>query len=432
MALVSFSTTRNTGDRSLPAEVTSSRLARSAKTYPGKPKNKKKLFTKFKNRRSRKATTKKARRKDKSSQKKNSRKNKKNDTIGWKNKSKKDRKARKNVSKKAGKKSRRNKKNNDSKKEKTWTSRKNKVGKSRKNKSKKNKKSKKIQNNSNSRKDQRRGKNSTTTDDCIKIAVDALYNGLAKKASNFDRQSMRIETRVPIIASKLEKAGDYADLATELNTTVVKCSEGSIDQAIADGVVEVLHNCKDQITTACAAPKVDQEQIDECKIIVKAFQEGSELCINATKKEDKDKACECWESEEYAKLVKNIKGCVIKESEKNVTDRFKDCKDAVKICNSAQKESAPLLLNCTGSSFTNTKEATTTEKATTAKEPTNTIEATNEAETLKKNIKALGKAKVAIKAVAGTTTNPEALPDRAELTCAVFIKLINTRKSVTY
>ena len=106
------------------------------------------------------------------------------------------------------------------------------------------------------------------------------------------------------------------------------------------------------------------------------------MCINATKKEDKDKACECWESEEYAKLVKNIKGCVIKESEKNVTDRFKDCKDAVKICNSGQKESAPLLLNCTGSSSTTTKEATTTEKATTAKEPTNTSEATTtEAET---------------------------------------------------
>ena len=430
MALVSFSTTRNTGDRSLPAEVASPRLARSAETNPGKAKNKKKLFTKFKNRRFWKATTKKARRKDKSSKKKNSRKNKNNDTIGWKNKSKKNRKsrkARKDVSKKAAKKakkSRRNKKNNDSKKEKTWNSRKNK---GRKNKSKK--KSKKSQNNSNSRKDQGRGENSTTTDDCIKIAVDALYNGLAKKASNFDRQSMRIGTRVTIIASKLEKAGDYADLATELNTTVVKCSEGSIDQAIADGVVEVLDNCKDQITTACAAPKVDQEQIDECKIMVKAFQEGSELCINVTKIEDKDKACECWESEEYVKLVENIKGCVIKESEKNVTDRFKECKEAVKTCNSAQKVSAPLLLNCTGSSFTTTKEATTTEKATTAKEPTNTTEATTEAETLKKNIKALEKAKVAIKTVAGTTTNPEALADRAELTCTLFIKLINTRKS---
>ena len=418
MALVSFSTTRNTGDRSLPAEVASPRLARSAETNPGKAKNKKKLFTKFKNRRFWKATTKKARRKDKSSKKKNSRKNKNNDTIGWKNKSKKNRKsrkARKDVSKKAAKKSRRNKKNDDSRKEKTWNSKKN--------------KGRKSQNNSNNRKDQGRGENSTTKDDCIKIAVDALYNGLAKKASNFDRQSMRIGTRVTIIASKLEKAGDYADLATEMNTTAVKCSEGSIDQAIADGVVEVLDNCKDQITTACAAPKVDQKQIDECKIMVKAFQEGSELCINVTKIEDKDKACECWESEEYVKLVENIKGCVIKESEKNVTDRFKECKEAVKTCNSAQKVSAPLLLNCTGSSFTTTKEATTTEKATTAKEPTNTTEATTEAETLKKNIKALEKAKVAIKTVAGTTTNPEALADRAELTCTLFIKLINTRKS---
>ena len=100
MALVSFSTTRNTGDRSLPAEVASPRLARSAETNPGKAKNKKKLFTKFKNRRLRKATTKKARRKDKISQ----------------NKSKKDRKSRKaikNVSKKAGKKSRKNMKNNE-------------------------------------------------------------------------------------------------------------------------------------------------------------------------------------------------------------------------------------------------------------------------------------------------------------------------------
>ena len=57
------------------------------------------------------------------------------------------------------------------------------------------------------------------------------------------------------------------------------------------GIIKVLGNCKDKITAACAAPKVNQEQIDKCKIIVKEFKEGTELCINVTKKEDKNKTC---------------------------------------------------------------------------------------------------------------------------------------------
>ena len=352
-------------------EANASPLRSSVKSNPGKAKNEKIQIKKFNNRRSRKSK-----------------------------RNRKSRKATKNVTKKAVKKTKkakknRNKKDKKSKKKKSRKSRKNKALKDRKNKSKKDKKKKCFKKFKN-----RRPRN--TTDNCIKIAVDALYNGRAKKASNFDRQSIRIKIRTPIIANKRGKAGDYADLSNKLGGNAVKCIEGGIDLTEVFGVIKVLGKCKDKITAACAAPKVNQEQIDKCKIIVKAFKEGTELCINVTKKEDKNKTCECWEGEEYVKQVANLKGCVIKESEKNVTDRFKECKDAVQTCNSAQKKAAPLLLNCL------------------------------DAATLKKNIKALEEAKEAVKTVAGTTNRVAAnradakTTTKADLTCADFIKLTKT------
>ena len=201
MALVSLSTVRNTatGERNLPAEASSSRFARSEKTNLGEAKNKKEQAKKNKNR-SRKATKKATNKKKTAKRAKKTRKIKKDKKF-----KKKSRKIRKNKVSKGGK---------------------------------------------------NRNKQSRAEDrgDCLEIAVDALYKGVAKKASNFDRQSIRIEIRTPIIASKLKKAGDYADFAAQMNTTVGKCSEGSIDPVIANGVVEVLDNCKDKITAACGAP----------------------------------------------------------------------------------------------------------------------------------------------------------------------------------
>ena len=352
MALVTLSSARNTGDRSLQTKSSSYRLARSVETNPGKDKKKKKQAKKSKNRSKSRKATKKA---------------------------------------KKAKKARKIKKDKKTKKKKSRKSKKKKASQGKKN---------------------RKNKRGRVNSNCFEIAVDALYKGVAKKASNFDRQSIRIETRTPIIANKLKKAGDYADFASELNTTVDKCSEGSIDPDKAKGVVEVLNNCKDQITKACAAPEVDQKQIDKCKIIVKAFKEGTELCFAATMTEDKAKACECWEGEEYAKLVGNLTGCVINESVQKVSGNFKECKGAVQTCNIAQRNAALFLLKCTGAGTTTTEESTT-------------------AETLKKNIKALGEAKVAVKAVAGTTNTTSAAANRTaetrsegRLTCPDFTKLI--------
>ena len=58
---------------------------------------------------------------------------------------------------------------------------------------------------------------------CLKDSVDGLYKGYYKKASNFDRQLKRIETGVPIIAKKLEKAGDFYQSAEAIASIAISC-----------------------------------------------------------------------------------------------------------------------------------------------------------------------------------------------------------------
>merc|ERR1712147_269403 len=89
---------------------------------------------------------------------------------------------------------------------------------------------------------------------------------------------------------------------------------------------------------------INQTQIDECKPIVEGFVAKVEECFGLNS--DAAAACECWESDAMAELEMGLKGCVIKESEANVTSAFKSCKGAVSSCNKAQSSAIPVLVAC--------------------------------------------------------------------------------------
>ena len=243
-------------------------------------------------------------------------------------------------------------------KKKSSKSKKNKNASKKKNKAKaKNKKDKKSRMNKKSRKNKKSTKNkknrkgkSTVPDTCVTTAVNALYNGLSKKASNFDRLSKRIEARLPKIANKLAKASEYNQTMDDLiaaNASGCPAGDQTVQcwmpcQGIA--LVATLGECQMNIETACAVPMLNQTQIDECTPIVEGFLAEEEKCLLLNF--DEAAACECWESPTMAELLKGVKDCVIKPSEANVTDAFKECKTAVSTCNKAQAEAIPVLVAC--------------------------------------------------------------------------------------
>ena len=58
-----------------------------------------------------------------------------------------------------------------------------------------------------------------------------------------------------------------------------------------------------------------------------------------------EEACSCWEKD-ISGLYESVLGCVIKPSENNVTERFKECKTAVGDCNKAQGKAFDVYVDC--------------------------------------------------------------------------------------
>merc|ERR1719350_2755661 len=305
----------------------------------------------------------KASKKNKSKKKSKKNKSQKKSKKAQKKKTKKSRKANKNKNKKARRKNKANKKEKKSK-------RKNKKA-GRKNKSKKNRS-----------KQERQGYGRDVPDTCLTTSVNILYNGLSKKASNFDRQEARVETRVPVIAKKLEKASEYnatLDYLKALNSSNYPSGDATLLTAL--------------IAT-----------LGECKPIVAGFQAEVEKCFKLNS--NPTAACDCWESDSMAELEKGLKGCVIKESEQNVTDTFKECKKAVSTCNKDRVLAIPLLVNCSKTEAEPKAEATA----------------------VANNINSLNSAKAAIEKVAKSTRSA----GRAAATdCVTFTALVDELVALT-
>ena len=334
IAHVVLSSAENTKDNSL-SEVASSRLARDANADPGRNKAKKKnKKTRKVNRKNKKAKKSKKR----NNSKKATRRNKKSKKANRRNKK----------SKKA------NRKNKKSKK----------VNKKRRNRNKKSKtkKAKKTKRNREGYKSNMKAKKTKSLkiavkdipEICLTEAVSTLYNGLAKKASNFDRQVKRIEKRVPIIANKLAKAGDYIQAANNMANIIPSCPTDLV--FAAEELSLELGTCEAKITDSCQPPILyNQTKIDECKIVVEAFKKETEECINLTNDLSPSGsilACGCWESEILKNLYDDLADCNIIEMNKNVTDRFKECKGSVSDCNKAETDSFPVYVNCSNSAQT--------------------------------------------------------------------------------
>merc|ERR1711971_365632 len=283
------------------------------------------------------------------------------------------------------------------KKSKKAMKKKNKKAMKKKNKKAEKKKNKKAEKKKN-KKAMRKNKSnvarqsSTVPDTCLSTAVNTLYNGLSKKASNFDRQLKRIEARLPKIESKRGKAGDYNQTMDDLVAANSSCPAGN--QTEIDALIATLGECETQISTACATPMINQTQIDECKPIVEGFVAEVEICFGLNS--DPALACDCWEGDAMAELEMGLKGCVIKESEANVTAGFKACKGAVSSCNKATSSAIPVLVACSKTE----------------------ADLVAEAEQVANNIGALNQAKTAVEAAASRSIRAVAT------NCTEYIALV--------
>jgi len=202
------------------------------------------------------------------------------------------------------------------------------------------KRKKQKKNKSNKKNNQKSQPKQDIPEICLKDSVDGLYKGYFKKASNFDRQLKRIETGVPIIAKKLQKAGDFNQSADAIASIASSCP--TLEERIeALFLAAELGACYQNITDNCQAPEVNQTRIDECTPIVEGFQNETTVCKDLSG----DDACDCWEGP-FQTFYKDLSGCVIKNSEENVTDRLKECKKAVGYCNKRQREAFSLYAQC--------------------------------------------------------------------------------------
>ena len=359
-----LSTAEKTEDNSL-SEVASSRLARAANADPGRNKaNKKTKKAKKATRRNKKS--KKANRRNKKSKKAN-RKNRKSKKVDKKRRNDNKRKSKSKKAKKLNKKP-------NTKKEK----------KSRKNKS------------------QKSALRQDIPEVCLTDAVKTLYNGLAKKASYFERQKKRIEKRVPIIANKLNKAGDYIQAANNMANIVPSCPA---DLVVSAEILSFeLGTCEANITDSCQPPIYNQTKIDECTPIVDSFIEETEVCYNLTKDATGKEACGCWESKVLKDLFDDLADCNIKESEENVTARFQECKGAVSDCNKAETDAFPVYVNC-------------------SKNPIDDLK--KKAELLANNINALSQAVTVIEKAAAARRR---IIRAAATNCSDFIGLVEKRE----
>ena len=409
IAHVVLSTAENTEDKNNLSEVALSRIARAANADPGPGRNK----ASKKNKKAKKVN-----RKNKKA-KKNNRKNKKARKTDKKNNKSKKATRRNKMSKKANRRNKKSKKANRKNKKSKKANRKNKKSKkaNRKNKkskkaNRKNKKSKKAnkkrtkkQNKSRKNKSQKSALRQDIPEICLTEAVKTLYNGLAKKASNFERQMKRIEKRVPIIKNKLEKAGDYIQAANNMVNIVPSCPPDLV--FYADSLTLELETCNTSITENCQPPIYNQTQIDECKPVVTAFMQETEVCFNQTKDATGTVACGCWESEALKNISDALAGCNIQESNENVTLSFKKCKNAVSDCNKAETDAFPVYVNCSNNQI-------------------KIDDLKKEAELLDNNINALSQAVTAIEKV--TAAARRRIIRAVATTCPDFIGLVEKRE----
>jgi len=398
IAHVVLSTAENTEDNNNLSEVALSRIARAANADPGPGRNK----ASKKNKKAKKVNTnnKKAKRNNRKNKKarKTNKKNNKSKKATRRNKKSKKANRRNKKSKNANKKNKKSKKANRKNKNSRKANRKNR--KSKKANKKRTKKQNKSRKN-NSQKSALRQEIPEVPEICLTEAVKTLYNGLAKKASYFERQVKRIEKRVPIIANKLEKAGDYNQAANNMANIVPSCPNNLT--FTAEFLSFELGLCNTSITENCQPPIYNQTQIDECKPIVTTFMQETEVCYNLTRDETGTDACECWESEELKKIYDALAGCNIKESNENVTNSFKECKKAVSECNRAETDAFPVYVNCSNNQI-------------------NIDDLKKEAELLANNINALTQAVTAVeKAIAPARRR---IIRAAATTCSDFIGLV--------
>ena len=142
-----------------------------------------------------------------------------------------------------------------------------------------------------------------------------------------------------MIANKLLKAGDYAQAADTMANIVPSCPSYLAPEA--ELISNELGTCETNITASCQPPEVNQAQIDDCKPLVEGFIDKTKVCVESTGED----ACSCWEKE-ISGLYESVLGCVIKPSENNVTERFKECKTAVGDCNKAQEKAFDVYVDC--------------------------------------------------------------------------------------
>ena len=166
----------------------------------------------------------------------------------------------------------------------------------------------------------------------------------SKKPANFYKQLSRIEFKPNQIEKKLTKAGDFKQSSADMEIIAPTCANPD-DKLAAEILAAELGACETKITDSCQPPEINQIQIDTCVPIVKAFEDEKVVCFNAAA----EAACDCWQSETLSGLFESLPDCVIKDSETNVKNRYKECIEAVKNCKKAQAEALSVYVNCSTS-----------------------------------------------------------------------------------
>ena len=237
----------------------------------------------------------------------------------------------------SGKKSKSSK---NKKAKKTNSKKNNKMQKAKKEKAKKQKKERKQE-----KQQKNSEKNSMIPESCLEESTQALWNGLLKKASYFDRQVKRIEAYNKTITKKLEKAGDFKKASVDMKNIAPSCFY-PLDQLAADILSADLGTCETNITASCQPPEVNQTQIDECQPIIEAFKKETDWCVKLSNEGNGETACKCWEKFEFADLFESLSNCMISQSTRNVTDRYRKCREPFTACNKFQTKAFDVYVDC--------------------------------------------------------------------------------------
>ena len=176
---------------------------------------------------------------------------------------------------------------------------------------------------------------------CLEESVTALQRW-RNQVANFQKQYSRVNKQSEIADKKSAKQNLFKAIALKLidigggNKSALTCSgfsESNGAKQLAN-LTKTLEDCGKKINDSCSPdnfPKANMTSVNDCNDKVNDFVEKAQNCLDLSKENTADEACDCWTGDDMIKYSGNVKKCKIEETEE-IANGLKKCKKEFSKC----------------------------------------------------------------------------------------------------